>query len=113
MALVFAILELVLHLSTFAILQLSCQNVYVLGGVMQIEDSRSRISHLKHPQMPGQCPTLPALDASSGGSPITSICQSSGISGGAALLRHATGKMPPQPYACSNPLVASGQCHAN
>lgn len=74
--------------------------------------SRSRISHLKHPQMPGQCPTLPALDASSSGSPITSICQSSGISEGAALLRHATGKMPPQPYACSNPLVASGQCHA-
>lgn len=75
--------------------------------------SRSRISHLKHPQMPGQCPTLPALDASSGGSPITSICQSSSISEGAVLLRHATGKMPPQPYACNNPLVASGQCHAN
>jgi hypothetical protein len=75
--------------------------------------SRSRISHLKHPQMPGQCPTLPALDAGSGGSPITSIHQSSGICEGAALLRHATGKMLPQPYACSNPLVASGHCHAN
>ncbi len=73
----------------------------------------SKISPSKHPQIPGQCPTLPALNASSGGSTITSFCQDSGLSDGAAFSRHVTGTIPPQPYPCSNPYVASGQCHAN
>ncbi|CAM6042637.1 unnamed protein product [Sphagnum compactum] len=38
----------------------------------------SRISPLKHPQIPRQCPALPALDASSGSSTITSIRQDHG-----------------------------------
>ncbi len=72
----------------------------------------SRISPLKHPQIPRQCPTLPALDASSGSSTITSICQDHGPPDGAAFSRHASGTVPPQLYPCKDAHDASGQCHA-
>jgi transposase-like protein len=72
----------------------------------------SRISPLKHPQIPRKCPALPALDASSGSSTITSIRQDHGPPDGAAFSRHASGTVPPQLYPCKDAHDASGQCHA-
>ncbi len=71
----------------------------------------SIVSTVKHPQIPGHCPTLP--DSCSGGSNITSFSQDNRPSEGAVFLRHATGTMPPQPYPSSNPYVASGLCCVN